>query len=262
MDKRILENNQKAWDQAFEYHKKARNNVLQRSFADPTFTTFDESDKETGLIDRINELQLEGKKVCHMQTNNGRELLSLMRKTNAFEGVGFDLSNEAITEARELAKIAKLNAKFECVNIFDISENYNNYFDAIFISEGSLSWLSNMHEYFKVMNRLLKTGGKILLAEIHPIAFLLEDVYDTQIDYEKPGPYKLLTSLDYVGEVKYEPDECYCYMHKLSDIIMAIINNNFEIKYLNESKKDTGWMDPENNNKKFPLSFQLLCYKK
>ena len=50
----------------------------------------------------LKDLNLENKKVAHIQTNNGRELISLMRVTGADEGVGFDISDEAIKEAEEL----------------------------------------------------------------------------------------------------------------------------------------------------------------
>lgn len=262
MDKNIIASNREAWDEALQYHKKARNGSLHKKFADINFTTFDNSKTEMALLDKINKLNLRGKKVAHMQTNNGRELISLMRVTGAEEGVGFDISTEATKEAKELAEIAKVNAKFECVNIFEIDEKYNKYFDMIYITEGSLSWLPDMQEYFKVMGRIIKTGGTILISEIHPIGFVLDKDNDKTVNYEDKGPYKLLTGLDYVGEVDYTPKDCFWYMHKMSDIIMALIDNGFEIKEFEESTADTGWIDAKNKNPNYPRSFVLTATKK
>ena len=260
MDKKIIESNRNAWNQAFGYHKKARNNSPQRNFADPEFTTFNKSPGDQIVLGKIKALDLKGKAVAHVQTNNGRELLSLMRVSGAEQGIGFDISDDAISEARELAEIAKVNAQFECVNIFEISEKYNNYFDFIYITEGSLSWLPNVAEYFKVMNRLLKKGGQILISEIHPVGFVFDT--DPIVNYDGgQGPYKHLTSLDYVGGVEYTPDGCFWYMHTVSDIVMAVLNNGFEIHQFDESCHDTGWIDAKNNFTRFPRSFTMLCKK-
>jgi len=257
MNKEIFESNRKAWNRAFGYHKRARDGALERGFADPSFTTFrNEGDK----LAIIGSLDLKGKTVAHVQTNNGRELLSLMRVSGAAEGVGFDISNDAIAEARELAKIAKVDARFECVNIYEIGEEYNNYFDFIYITEGSLSWLPDVNKYFETMSRILKKGGQVLIFEIHPVGFVFDE--NPPVKYDDPvGPHKHLTSLDYVGGAEYTQDDCFWFMHKMSDIVMAVLKNGFEITRFTESCRDTGWIDPKNNFTKFPRSFTMLCNK-
>lgn len=257
-----LKSNKEAWNEAFGYHKKARKNSLQAQFKDKNFTTFEDSEIDRNLIKKIRELKLEGKNVAHIQTNNGRELISLLRVSGAKLGVGFDISDEAIGEARELSEIAGENAIFECVNIFDIDKKYNEFFDMIYITEGSLSWLPDMNKYFSVMSRILKKGGSILISEIHPVSFVFDTETDKSVDYENKGPYKMTSGLDYVGEIDYTPKDCYWFMHKLSDIFMSMIDNGFEILNFEESNVDTGWIDPENKHPNFPRSFVLVAKKK
>ena len=72
----------------------------------------------------------------------------------------------------------------------------------------------------------------------------------------------MTSGLDYVGEVDYTPKDCYWYMHKMSDIIMAMIDNGFEIQLFEESTIDTGWIDPNDEHPTMPRSFVLLARKK
>ncbi|MCL2678208.1 MAG: class I SAM-dependent methyltransferase [Clostridiales bacterium] len=134
--KHIFESNRAAWNQALEYHQKARGNSLQSGFAGPAFTTLNR-DCDGILLEKLHELGLGGKTIAQIPCNNGRELLSLMG-LGAQEAVGFDISDAAVLEARQLAGIAKLNAKFVRTNVLEIGGEYDGYFDFIYISEGSL----------------------------------------------------------------------------------------------------------------------------
>ena len=159
--KNVIESNRDAWNEALVYHQKARNHSLQIGFENPGFTTLDRDCDEV-LINKLKDIDFVGKTICQMPCNNGRELLSLMR-FGAKEAVGFDISDVAITEAKQLAQISRINAKFERINILDIDNQYNGCFDFIYISEGSLQWFPDLDEYFAVVSRLLKKDGQILI---------------------------------------------------------------------------------------------------
>lgn len=239
---------------------------MQTGFENPEFTTLDR-DCDGILINKLSQIDLNGKTIAQMPCNNGRELLSLMR-FGAKEAVGFDISDTAISEARQLADIAKLNATFEQVNILEISNEYDNYFDFIYISEGSLQWFLDLKEYFSVVSRLLKQGGKILIFEMHPFAYFFENGFDPEtgdfadvISYFKKGPYSYRDGLDYVGGVQYQAKECYWFMHKVSDIVKAIIQNGIGIKDFDEYN-----LEMANNSQmkifdNFPLSYILIGQK-
>ncbi len=142
----IFESNRAAWNEALGYHEKARKNSLVEGFRGADFTTFDR-DCDAVLIEKLKEIGLEGKIIAQAPCNNGRELLSLMR-FGAKEAAGFDISDAAIDEARRLAAISGLNARFERVNILEIGENYDDYFDFIYVSEGSLQWFPDLNAFF------------------------------------------------------------------------------------------------------------------
>jgi 2-polyprenyl-3-methyl-5-hydroxy-6-metoxy-1,4-benzoquinol methylase len=142
-NKNIFEYNRAAWNQASKYHQKARKNSLLKGFENPEFTTFT-SDYDDIVINKLKHINFDGKTIAQLQCQNGRELLSLM-KFGAKEATGFDISDIAISEAEQLAETAKLNAKFVRVNVLEIDDKYNDYFDFIY-----------------VLSRLLKKGGQIL----------------------------------------------------------------------------------------------------
>jgi len=232
--KTLTESNREAWNEALAFHRKARGNALHDGFAGLEFTAFDR-DCDDVLIAKLSGIDLTGKTIAQLPCNNGRELLSLMR-FGAKEAVGFDISDAAVSEARELAEVSGLNARFERVNILEIDEGYNGCFDFIFISEGSLQWFPDLDEYFGVVSRLLKAGGELLIFEIHPVAYLFETDFgpggsgqgidgpggtgpdsagpDSSgpgggVSYFEKGPYSYRDGLDYIGGEKYEAKTCY-----------------------------------------------------
>jgi len=265
--KSIAESNRAAWNQATEYHQKARNNSLHIGFARPEFTTFDR-DCDTVLLAKLKSVDFSGKTISQMPCNNGRELLSLLR-FGAKEAIGFDISDAAVAEAYQLTAISKLNAKFERVNILEIGAKYDQYFDFIYISEGSLQWFPDLNEYFAVVSRLLKRGGGLLVFEIHPFAYFFENGLDPArpnfndlTSYFSKGPYSYKNGLDYVGGVQYKARICYWFMHKMSDILGALLRNSIAIDEFNEYNLEMA----NNHALKFfdqlPLSYMLSGNKK
>jgi len=264
--KDITESNRDAWNQALTYHQKARNNSLQTGFKDSNFTTLNRDCDEV-LIDKIDNMNIAGKIICQMPCNNGRELLSLMR-FGAKEAVGFDISDIAIEEAGQLAHISGLNAKFERVNILEIDSKFDEYFDFIYISEGSLQWFPSLDDYFSVVSRLLNKNGEILIFEIHPFAYFFENDhspqkqnFDKMISYFDKGPFNYKNGLDYVGGIKYEAKECFWFMHKMSDIINAVLKNGIKIQEFNEYNLEMANNESIKNLEKFPLSYMLIGKK-
>ncbi len=176
MNKEICEKNREAWNEATKYHQKARNNSLQEGFKNQSFTTFDRNCDEI-LIGKLKEIDLTDKIIAHLPCNNGRELFSLI-KFGARKGIGFDISDAAISEANELKAISNLNAEFYRTDILEIDDTFNDSIDFIYISEGSLQWFSSLNDYFKIVSKLLKPSGKVLIYEIHPFAYFFEKAND------------------------------------------------------------------------------------
>jgi SAM-dependent methyltransferase len=267
MNKEICEKNREVWNEAMPYHQKARHNALHEGFKNPDFTAFDR-DCDDILIRNLKEIDLKDKIIAQLPCNNGRELLSLM-KFGAKQGLGFDISDLAITEAEELKTISKLNVDFYRINILDIDDTFNNSIDFIYISEGSLQWFSSLNCYFQIVSKLLKPNGKVLIYEIHPFAYFfepsndlgIEPTLDNFLSYFDKGAYSCKNGMDYVGQTKYNAKECCWYMHKISDIINALICNGLEIDRIDEYNMDMINNESVKNIDKFPLSYIISCRK-
>jgi len=263
---KITENNRGAWNQALQYHQLARKDSLIKGFENPAFTTFNRACDKV-IIEKIKAIDLSGKTIAHIQCGNGNELLSLMR-LGALNGVGFDISDEAISEANLLKRIARENATFERVNILEINDKYNSFFDFIFISEGSLQWFPDLNAYFAVISRLLKKGGRALIFELHPFAL----IFDGGFEFEQPDFDKLISyfgkeshnykgGLDYIGGTEYDSKECYWFMHKMSDIINAILKNEIAIEEFDEYNFDSVRNETAKAQDKFPLTYLIVGKK-
>lgn len=153
--------------------------------------------------------------------------------------------------------------------MLDIEPKYNNRFDFIFISQGSLQWFPDLNDYFSVISRLLKKDGKILISEIHPFKYFFENGFsfkeqnfDRLTSYFETESNNYPTGLDYIGNVEYDSSECFWFMHKMSDIITAILHSGIEIEDFDEYPHDMdGTPDPAVAGK-FPFSYLITARKK
>jgi SAM-dependent methyltransferase len=150
----------------------------------------------------------------------------------------------------------------------DISEEYNGAFDFIYISEGSLQWFPDLNDYFAVVSRLLKANGKVLIFEMHPFAYFFENGFDAanprfdaMTPYFAKGPYSYRNGLDYVGGIPYEAKETCWFMHKLSDVINALIANGIDIQKFEEYNLEMANNPATQMFDKFPLSYILFAQK-
>ena len=153
--------------------------------------------------------------------------------------------------------------------IGDIDDTFNESIDFIYISEGSLQWFPSLNDFFKIVSKLLKPNGQILIFEIHPFAYFFEltrdldkePTLDEFISYFEKGPYSYKKGLDYIGQTTYNAKECCWYMHKISDIINAIICNGLKIEELDEYNMEMANLERVKNMEKFPLSYIINCRK-
>jgi hypothetical protein len=110
---------------------------------------------------------------------------------------------------------------------------------------------------------------KILLYEIHPFAYFFkppndsgkEPSLDNFISYFAKEPYSYKNGLDYVGGTTYKAKACCWYMHKISDIINAIICNGLEIEKIDEYNMEMANNEKIKNTEKLPLSYIITCRK-
>ena len=157
---KMCEANRIAWNEAVPILNKNSNINIKELIKNNDYYFLDKAE-----IKKFKDLSLANKNIAQLCCNNGREVISLV-KLGASLGVGFDISDEAIAEAKELAQLAKMNCIFERTNVYDISEKYNNFFDIVYFSAGCFNWIEDLNKLFKVVSRILKSHGKLVIYEM------------------------------------------------------------------------------------------------
>ena len=260
------EKNRDAWNQVAPIHRQQRKTDLREAVQSPSFCAI--SDIEKALFDKIG---LSGKHIAQLCCNNGRELISVV-KLGAASGVGFDIADEVVKEAQELAELAKVNCQFVRANITEIPEHYFKQFDIVYMTAGTLTWIENLQSFFSMANRLTNTGGYLVINEIHPfldmIALPDDDEYDPhhelQIVYScfKNDPYIDENGLDYIGGTNYEAKTTYSFPHNFSAILSSITTNSFAILDIKEYSHDiSGGFKFLEKYHKLPLSYTVIAKK-
>src|ERR671920_2306678 len=129
MDRRDLqEQNRLSWNAVVGAHDSHRGD-LSRFFSEGGSTLFQE---EITLLG-----ELEGRSLVHLQCNSGGDSISLARLGAGATGV--DLSDEAVSSARDLAEKTGTRATFERADVYDwlqTAARENRHFDIAFASYG------------------------------------------------------------------------------------------------------------------------------
>ncbi len=91
------------------------------------------------IIKEVKQMDFNGKSVAQFCCNNGRELLSLMQ-LGAEHGIGFDIAENIIAQARETSNKVGYNCEFIACDILKMDKKYYNKFDFIFLTIGAISF--------------------------------------------------------------------------------------------------------------------------
>ena len=261
--KQYTEANRKAWNQAMPKHRKAMNEKWDEMFTNPNFIF--QKDEE---LEELNKIGIKGKRIAHLSCNNGIELMSLKRM-GAAKCVGFDIYDEAISDAKARAKRFNIDCEFVRTDVFDIPEKFYNKFDLVYITVGALVWIPDLKRYFQKAAELLVNNGILFVCEIHPFTNVLP--YDGEFDgdvkiihnYFDDEIYTGNDGIDYYGFTKYESAPVYEFSYTISDLMNSIIANGFRLMAFNEYKKDIGIIYEylQKNDLQLPLSYILAAKK-
>lgn len=265
--KKYTEANRKAWNEAMPYHRKNRPEDPHEIFKRAGYSRLDEIEEK-----QLAEISLQGKTVAHLCCNNGQELISLVN-LGARSGTGFDISDEAIAEARKLADVAGVECEFIRTDVYDIETSWHDKFDIVYITIGALPWLPDLVKFFGIAALLLKQEGHLFIYESHP--FLNMIATDDEQEYDPGQPFNIAysyfrddvyedrTGIDYYGNESYDGHVSYEFFHQLSTIFNAVIASGFEIKAFQEYPHDiSNCFSHLEDDKLLPLCYILTAKKR
>ena len=177
MRKELHEANRVAWNEATKAHNSHKHDQAD-FFREGGSTLFPD---EIELLGDVN-----GRALLHLQCNAGQDTLSMARLGATVTGV--DISDEAITFARQLSIDSGIPATFHRADVYDwLHEQPGAQFDIVFSSYGALVWLSDLRTWARGIAKVLEPGGRVVLLDFHPVLSMLDDNWRITYPYSSGG---------------------------------------------------------------------------
>ena len=250
MDRRDLrEQNRASWNAVVGAHESHRGD-LSRFLGEGGSTLFQE---ERDLLGEI-----EGRSLVHLQCNSGGDSISLARLGAGVTGV--DLSDEAVSSARDLAEKTGTLATFERADVYEWLEEASpegRRFDIAFASYGVICWLPDLRRWAWGIAGILNPGGRFVLIDFHPAADIFDREWNHVRDYPYGGEPLLLeegvgdyvaasggglTPAGFVEGVRdfQNPEDCYLFRWGLGEVVTALAEAGLRITALEEYRYANG----------------------
>lgn len=187
----------------------------------------------------LNEIELKllgdvsGKKVLHLQCHFGQDTMSFARL--GAKATGVDLSDNAITKAREFNEILSLDAEFVCCDIYDLPNHLDEKFDIIFTSYGTIGWLPDLEKWANVISHFLKSGGKFVMADFHPVVWMYDNSFrEIFYSYFNIEPIIETYAGTYADKDSEMETNSVGWNHPTSEVLNSLIQSRLEINCFNE----------------------------
>ena len=256
-----IKGNKEAWEEAFDHRDENFCKDIGPIVKHGQYDYFEYEMKE-----ELPKVDLKGKTIGQFCSNNGRELLSLVKSSGAKKGIGFDIAGNMVRFANQTAKDLSLPCEFIEGNILELDDRYNDTFDFVIITIGALCWFKDLKEYFRQVSKCMKKGAQIYIHEQHPLCNMLGCPGDE--GYNENVPLNCLFSyfdhewinnggMTYISGKNYDSKTFTDYTHSYSDIIGSMCANHMVITDLIESQWDIGGGFTNLNNQGLPLSLLI-----
>jgi SAM-dependent methyltransferase len=206
-----------------------------------------------GRLDAIVEAELgpvAGCRVLHLQCHVGQDTLTLAQRGAAVTGL--DFCSAGIEAARALAGELGLadRARFVESDLYQAPEALAEpeSFDLVFVTWGALTWLPDIAGWARVVAGFLKPGGRLYLAEGHPIALVFDDRAPTAIEgmpgwlvpYFDPRALVLDEEEDYANPAaRLTQTRTVTWMHPVAEVLGALRGAGLRLDWLHEHPRVT-----------------------
>ena len=184
----------------------------------------------------------EGTTLLHLQCHFGLDTLSWARRGAVVTGV--DFSDEAIDLARRLADEVGLGgrATFVASDVYEADARLGAaLFDVVFVSWGAIEWLPDLDRWARIVAGRLRPGGVFYMAEIHPLAYALDETADRGVRLAGrylPAPDQPQASDDdgsYAdADAHVEARLSYGWAHGMGEVLSSLAAAGLRLEYLHE----------------------------
>ena len=176
------------------------------------------------------------RRLVHLQCHFGMDTLRWARAGAIVTGV--DFSDAAIAAAGRLAARAGLTSRsrFVLCNLDDAPAALAERFDVVYVSLGSLCWLARIADWADVVAALLGPDGTLLVHDVHPLAFSLDDdgATFTYPYFEESEPVVVESASSYTDGGALAHSVNYEWNHSLGEIVTALAERSLMVTHLAE----------------------------
>ena len=219
-----------------------------------------------------------GRRLLHLQCHFGMDTLSLARRGAVVTGL--DFSPNAIAAARALASDLEIDARFVEAQVYDAPTQAGRDYDIVFTTWGTIGWLPDVGRWARTVAACLAPGGRLYMADGHPVLFMVEEVDDTptfRFDWRTPkaDPIIEVDDQSYAGDgTPIQNSRTLEWNHPLSDIVTALMEAGLTLEFLREHDRipwqafpsmvqaDDGTFSQRAGQVKLPLAFSLAAIKR
>lgn len=180
-----------------------------------------------------------GLDLVHLQCHVGLDTMTWARR-GAAHVTGLDFSPEAVRVAGELAADIGIadRARFVAADVYEAVERLGaGAFDLVYTGAGALMWLPDIARWAETVAGLLRPGGRLYLAEFHPLTDVLDDDHGVTAardyfgrgarTYDSPGTYT-----DWDAETHH--NTATEWHHTLGDIVTAVAQAGLRVEFVRE----------------------------
>ena len=214
-----------------------------------------------------------GKRILHLQCHFGQDSLSLARLGAQVTGV--DLSDVAIAQAIELNDKLQLDAEFVCCDVYELKKHLDKKFDIVFTSYGTIGWLPDMDRWAEIVAHFLKSEGRFVFAEFHPVMWMFDNEFQTVgYNYFNSGPDIETSTGTYADPNSQIEVTCAYWNHSTSEVLTALLHQGLQLTKFQEfnyspyncfkhaEEFEPGKFRVKHFENKIPLVFALEAVKK
>jgi SAM-dependent methyltransferase len=247
------ETNRASWNRATRAHNSHRGDQAA-AFRQGHNSLYQE---ETRLLGNLT-----GRRVAHLMCNCGQDTLSIKAHLKPASILGVDISDEAVDFARNLVRDTGIEADFLRADIFTWFDEFDPagdaLFDTVFMSYGTLCWLSDIRRWARGVAKTLKPGARLVLIDFHSMMTMFETGWTPQYPalggrhVHSPGVG------DYIGESYDEyggaaqageenegesqsKNEAHEYAWGLGDVLSALLEAGLRLEHIAEHDHCNGW---------------------
>ena len=282
-DAPLIDENRASWDDRAEVHAHGGYGDLSALTGDPRAITGVARRDYEALRPHLPNNTVEGLKLLHLQCHIGTDTLCWPR-LGAAETWGLDFSPAALAHARELARQAGVEVRYaegDARFAADALQDHIGTFDAIVTSAGTITWLPDLADWARSIERLLAPGGAFMIRDDHPLLAALgfsgleaccDYVSGSQSSYDMDVTYTTDPGNDATRRLAHTRN--HNWTHDFAEIASALLGAGLSIEGFAEDEvaewqslpmlefhaEDESWRLPQ-GSPRLPLIFTIVARK-